>query len=129
VTARAHVERWLADYVEAWKSYDRDAIGALYAEEAECRYHPYDDPIKGREAIVESWFGIGEGAPGQDAPGTYEAEYRPVAIDGDVAVVVGVSRYTDPPTVYDNCFVIRFDGEGRCREFTEWFIERPPEGA
>jgi hypothetical protein len=27
--------------------------------------------------------------------------------------------------VYDNCFVIRFDAEGRCREFTEWFIERP----
>jgi ketosteroid isomerase-like protein len=125
VIDRADVERWLTDYVAAWKSYDRDAIGALYAEEAECRYHPYDDPIKGREAIVESWFGVGEGTPGQDAAGTYEAEYRPVAIDGDVAVVVGVSRYTDPPTIYDNCFVIRFDDDGRCVEFTEWFMERP----
>jgi hypothetical protein len=26
---------------------------------------------------------------------------------------------------WDNCFVMRFDPEGRCREFTEWFIERP----
>ena len=27
--------------------------------------------------------------------------------------------------VYDNCFVMRFDGDGRCREFTEWFMKRP----
>jgi hypothetical protein len=26
--------------------------------------------------------------------------------------------------VYDNCFVMQFDSEGRCREFTEWFIQR-----
>jgi ketosteroid isomerase-like protein len=125
VIDRATVERWLGDYVAAWKSYDREAIAALYAEDAECRYHPYDEPVRGREAIVESWFGAGEGAPAEDAEGTYDAEYRPVAIDGDVAVVVGVSTYTDPAVVYDNCFVIRFDDNGRCREFTEWFMKRP----
>ena len=27
--------------------------------------------------------------------------------------------------VYDNCFVMAFDAEGRCREFTEWYVERP----
>ena len=27
--------------------------------------------------------------------------------------------------VFDNCFVIRFDADGLCREFTEWFVERP----
>jgi hypothetical protein len=27
--------------------------------------------------------------------------------------------------VFDNCFVLRFDADGRCSEFTEWFIERP----
>ena len=126
---RATVDRWLADYVAAWKSYDREAIAALYAEDATVRYHPYDEPIRGREAVVESWFGVGEGAPGQDAEGTYDAEYRPVAVDGDVAVVVGVSRYTDPPTVYDNCFVMRFEADGRCAEFTEWFMERPAAAA
>jgi ketosteroid isomerase-like protein len=121
----AGVQRWLDAYVEAWKSYDREAIGALYAEDAECRYHPYDEPIRGRDAIVESWFGAGETAPSQDPEGTYDASYRPVAIDGDLAVVVGVSYYTDPPATYDNCWLIRFDSEGRCREFTEWFMTRP----
>ena len=122
---RATVERWLADYVAAWKSYDREAIAALYAEDAECRYHPYDEPIRGRDAIVESWFGAGVSAPSRDREGSYDASYRPVAIDGDLAVVVGTSSYTDPPTVYDNCWLVRFDDSGRCREFTEWFMERP----
>jgi hypothetical protein len=121
----AGVDRWLDAYVEAWKSYDREAIAALYAEDAECRYHPYDDPIRGRDAIVDSWFGVGETAPSQDREGTYHASYRPVAIDGDLAVVVGVSTYADPPATYDNCWLIRFDSEGRCREFTEWFMARP----
>jgi hypothetical protein len=119
------VDAWLAAYVDAWKSYDREAITALYADDAECRYHPYDEPIVGRDAVVESWFGAGDGAPSPDAEGTYDAAYRPVALDGDLAVVVGVSSYTDPPAVYDNCFLIRFDAEGRCREFTEWFMKRP----
>jgi hypothetical protein len=31
---RQQVDRWLAAYVAAWKSYDRDAIGALFAADA-----------------------------------------------------------------------------------------------
>jgi ketosteroid isomerase-like protein len=125
VIDRATVERWLADYVAAWKSYDREAIAALYTEDAECRYHPYDEPIRGRDAIVESWFGQGDSAPSRDPKGTYDATFHPVAIDGDLAVAVGASSYTDPAVVYDNCFLIRFDAHGRCREFTEWFMQRP----
>jgi hypothetical protein len=30
-------------------------------------------------------------------------------------------------TDYDNCFVMRFDAAGQCREFTEWYVERPDE--
>jgi hypothetical protein len=26
---------------------------------------------------------------------------------------------------FHNCFVMRFDGDGRCAEFTEWFMEQP----
>ena len=51
-------------------------------------------------------------------------------MDGDVAVVIGSSTYTRGPggpidEIYDNCFVMRFDDDGRCREFTEWFMKRP----
>ena len=129
---RAGVDRWLDDYVGAWKSYDRDAIGALFADDVEYRYHPYDEPVRGRDSVVAAWReeAAFPGASGRDEPGIYDGSYRAVAIDGDVAVAVGRSTYTDGPDgpvaeVYDNCFLLRFDAEGRCREFTEWFVKRP----
>jgi ketosteroid isomerase-like protein len=129
---RSEVKRWLDAYVAAWKSYDSEEIAALFSEDVRYRYHPYDEPIEGREAVVESWLGEGEheGASTRDAEGTYDGAYEPVAMDGDVAVATGSSTYLTEPgggvdKVYDNCFVMRFDGDGRCREFTEWFIKRP----
>jgi uncharacterized protein (TIGR02246 family) len=121
----AAVERWLDAYVAAWKSYDREAIAALYAEDVSCRYHPWDEAIVGRDAVVDSWFGVGENAPGQDPEGTYDGTYAVATIDDDLAVVTGTSTYTNPAVVYDNCWLIRFDEQGRCREFVEWYMERP----
>ncbi len=128
----ATVADWLAAYVVAWKSYDPEAIGALFSDDVKYRYHPYDEPVEGRQAVVESWLGDGEheGASERDAEGTYDASYEPVAVEGDVAVATGSSTYAREPggpieQVYDNCFVMRFDGDGRCREFTEWFMRRP----
>jgi hypothetical protein len=28
--------------------------------------------------------------------------------------------------IFHNCFVLRFDGDGRCREFTEYYMQRRP---
>jgi hypothetical protein len=122
---REQIQRWLDAYVAAWKSYDREQIAALYSDNASCRYHPYDEPIIGRDAIVESWFGTGEGAPAKDPEGTYDGAYIVAALDGDLAVITGTSVYTDPEVVYDNCWLVRFDDQGRCREFTEWYMKRP----
>jgi SnoaL-like protein len=126
---RDAVDRWLQAYVDAWKAYDPDQIAALFAPDVAYRYHPYDAPIEGRDAVVRSWLGDGdaEGASTRDEPGTYDAGYRAVAVDDHVAVAVGSTQYNEPtgPRVFDNCFVIRFDPEGRCSDFTEWYIERP----
>ena len=125
------VDRWLADYVEAWKTYDPERIAALFSEDIAYRYHPYDDAIEGRDEVVKAWREEGDHpeAGTRDEPGTFEAAYRAVAVDGDVAVATGISSYKDSPDgpvvrVYDNCFVMWFDSEGRCREFTEWFMQR-----
>jgi hypothetical protein len=86
----------------------------------------------GRKAVVASWLGEANSdtASTRDAPGTYSAQYTPVAVDGDVAVATGTSSYRerpDGPTVriYQNCFVMRFDPEGLCQEFTEYYMKRP----
>jgi ketosteroid isomerase-like protein len=135
MTDRDSVQRWLDDYVSAWKSYDREEIAALFNDEVEYRFHPYDEPVRGREAVVAAWLGEGddEAASERDAPGTYDAGYEPVAVDGEVAVAKGASTYTSEPggpvtAVYDNCFLLRFDAEGRCLEFTEYFMKRPQPG-
>jgi ketosteroid isomerase-like protein len=129
---RADAQAWLDRYVAAWLSYDANDIGALFTEDVVYRYHPYDDPLVGREAVVASWLGESdsEDASTRDAPGTYAARYEPVAVDGDVVVATGTSTYREQPEgpivrIYDNCFVMRFAGEGRCKEFTEYYLRRP----
>jgi hypothetical protein len=119
-------QSWLDGYIEAWRTYDEEAIGALFTEDAQYRYHPWDKPpemLEGRAAIVAGWLAD------RDAPGSWTAEYRPWAIEGDRAVALGVSRYVaaDRATVereYHNVFLCRFDADGRCREFTELFMRR-----
>lgn len=129
---RHAAQNWLDRYVAAWKSYDRDEIGDLFSDDVTYRYHPYDEPTLGREAVVASWLGEGEAEGGstRDEPGTYDASYSPVAVDGDVVVATGTSSYRDEAggpvrKVYENCFVMRFDDSGRCREFTEYYILHP----
>ena len=113
------VARWLDRYVEAWKTYDPEAIGALFTTDAEYRYRPADEPLRGREAIVAGWLAD------RDEPGTYEADYAPWAVEGRRAVATGRSRYRDSEgaRAYSNVFLLEFDASGACSSFTEAFVE------
>jgi hypothetical protein len=131
---RADVQRWLDRYIEAWKTYDRATIADLFGADATYRYHPYDEGesvVHGRDAIVRDWIEPEGDSSSRDEPGTYDAHYEPYAIDGDRAVAVGRSNYWNDEShstlerVYDNVFLLRFDGDGRCTEFTELFMKRP----
>jgi len=129
---RTAAQAWLDRYVAAWLSYDPDDVAALFSEDVAYRFHPSDEPVVGRDRVVASWLGElpDVGASTRDAPGTYDADYSPVAVDGDIVVATGTSRYRDDPDgpvvrTYDNCFVMRFDAGGRCREFTEYYLRRP----
>lgn len=117
------LQEWLDVYVAAWRSYDPDAIGALFTDTASYAYHPWDtgdEIVRGREAIVANWL------EEQDEPGSWEAAFRPGPVDGNRAVAVGVVRYADGRT-YDNLFQLRFEGGG-CAEFVEWYMRRPEPG-
>jgi len=117
----ASVQKWLDDYVNAWKTYDPAAIGALFSKDAGYRYNPYDEPVRGRDTIVLNWL------ENRDAPDTYSGQYHPIAVDGNVAVANGQSLYyeADGKTLhrqFDNIFVLRFDDDGLCEDFCEWFM-------
>jgi hypothetical protein len=115
------VQRWIDAYVYAWRTYDPAAIGALFAEDATYAYHPYDEGeevVRGREAIVADWL------EERDEPGTWEASYRPLVVEGQRTVAKGTTSYTNGDFFW-NLWTLRFDDETRCAEFVEWFMVRP----
>jgi SnoaL-like domain len=124
---RRAFEDWLDRYVDAWRTYGEESIGDLFSEDARYRYHPWDgaeETTSGRNEIVASWLA------NRDAPDSWTAEYQPWVTDGADAVAIGVSRYLglDGVTVereYHNVFLCRFDADGRCTEFTEYYMRRP----
>ena len=120
------VAAWLDGYSRAWKTYDPEQIGELFSEDAVYFDNPFDEPVRGREAIVASWL------EDPDEEGTYEGRYRPVLVAGDQAVANGYSRYLDGDGVvkeFDNLFLLRFDADGRCATYREWYMAKPdPDG-
>jgi uncharacterized protein (TIGR02246 family) len=128
---RDDVQAWLDRYIAAWRAYDAEAIGDLFSEDARYRYHPSDEGFVGRDAIVKAWLDPSGDAGSRDEPDTWEAHYEPFVVDGERAVAIGWSRYYTDATkttgtdMWDNAYLLEFDIDGRCRAFTEFFVERP----
>ena len=120
---RESVQAWLDKYVDVWRTYDRAQIADLFSQDAVYLYSQFDEqnPVRGRDAIVTDWL------KEPDAARSWEAHYAPVAVEGNVGVAQGRTRYFDADgTVkreFDNIFVLHFDEEGRCTRFTEWFMQ------
>ena len=115
---REGVQSWLDAYVAAWHANDHATILELFTDDASYRYHPYDEPLRGSAAIAADWL------EEPDEPGTWEARYETLLLDGDRAVATGETRYSDGQT-FSNLFVLEFAADGRCASFTEWFMEQP----
>lgn len=117
---------WLDRYTEAWRTYDPEIIGSLFTEDATCRYNPFDEPVRGRAAIVESWL------ESPDEPGSWQLECEPLAVNGDLAVARCLTTYAPtaeaPEALYSNIWVLRLTDDGQASDFTEWWMQprRPP---
>lgn len=123
---KSDLQSWLDRYILAWRSNTTTAIEELFTDDATYRFHPYDEgdeTVVGRDRIVAAWL------EEPDDPGAWEATYQAWAVDGDLGVGVGTSRYLamadKPERTYFNCFLMKFADDGRCSEFTEYYVRRP----
>ena len=113
------VDAWIDDYVRAWSSNDPADIRALFAQDAAYYTEPHSQPWRGRDEIVRQWLDR------KDEPGQTEFRWHPLAVTPEVAIIQGETVYHTPPHTYSNLWVIRLDAEGRCTEFTEWWMGHP----
>jgi ketosteroid isomerase-like protein len=113
------VQAWLDAYQEAWRSNDEAAIRELFARDATYAFHPYEDPLRGSDAIVAAWL------QEPDEPSSWEASYAPSLIEGQRAIAAGETRYLKRGRVFSNLFELEFDTDRRCTRFVEWYVEHP----
>lgn len=115
------IEQWMHDYVKAWSTDDAADVAALFAEEAIYRFLPYREPIEGREAIVAWWIRNG------DSNAEWSFEYEITVDEPHIGVVQAITSYGaaeggDAGKTYFNVWIVRFDDDGRCVEFTEYWM-------
>ncbi|HEY7486269.1 MAG TPA: nuclear transport factor 2 family protein [Streptosporangiaceae bacterium] len=110
---------WIGAYRKAWETNDPADIGALFTEDAAYFTEPHAQPWQGRDEIVRSWLDR------LDEPGETTFEWQALAETPDVSIVQGRTTYRTLQKVFSNLWVIRFGADGRCREFTEWWLENP----
>jgi hypothetical protein len=105
---------WISAYERAWSSNEPDDIRALFTEDALYYTAPFREPWKGHAEIVEGWLDR------KDEPGDATFEWTPLVETPEASIIVGTTAYADE--TYSNLWVIRLAADGRCREFTEWWM-------
>lgn len=120
---------WLDRYERAWRSNASPDVADLFTEGAVYRWRPWDTAdqggASGRQAIVDAWLGE------PDDPSAWTLECEPLAVNGTLGIARCVTRYarTDQrpsAPVYDNIWLVELDADGRCSDFTEFYMERRP---
>ena len=110
------VQAWIDGYVRAWSSNDPADIRALFTQDAAYACEPYSRPWRGQDEIVRQW------QDHKDEPGQVQFRWHPLAVTSEVAVIQGEIAYPSEGHTSSNLLVIRLDAEGRCAEFTEWWM-------
>jgi hypothetical protein len=111
------LDKWMDGYVLAWSTNDAGHIGALFADDAVYDPQTGAGERNGIGEIVAWWTEI------DDDEENWDFQWQPLVDTDELAVVTGQTRYFAPAMSYRNLFVIRFVDDGRCYDFTEWYIE------
>jgi hypothetical protein len=114
---REELSGWVERYERAWMTNDPDDIRQLFTPEARYYTAPFREPWQGAEEIVSGWLGR------KDDQGEWSFRFEILALADELGFVRGWATYKEPPAVYSNLWVVRLESDGRCSEFTEWWME------
>jgi ketosteroid isomerase-like protein len=116
MATRADTDAWVTAYERAWRTAGTGPLRELFSEDATYRMSPYEEPASGPAEIAALWEREREGP---DEP--FEMSHEIVAVEGDTAVIRVEVKYGGPDRLaYRDLWIVRFDADGRCREFEEW---------
>jgi ketosteroid isomerase-like protein len=111
------VRDWVERYVRAWESNDPEEIAALFTDDARYYTAPHREPWTGPDEIVRGWLGR------KDDAGDWTFEFEVLALAPPLAFVRGRTGYKSEGVDYSNLWVLRIEPDGRCSEFTEWWMQ------
>ena len=104
----------------AWEGKDPEAAAELFTDDASYQESPYDEPMRGRSAIVQYWSHV---------PRTQDDihfSYDIITLTSDVAVVHWSASFIRIPSKIkvrlDGIFLLNFDESDRCKSLREWWM-------
>jgi hypothetical protein len=110
---------WLDAYGQAWEGRDPDAAASLFTDEATYQWGPFEEPLRGRDAIRERW------ASAVAAQADVSFGHEPLAVSEGrgfarwwVSFAVPVARQR---VRLEGIFQVALDDGGSCNEFREWW--------
>lgn len=108
---------WLDGYLRAWRTKDAADVRAIFTDDAEYWFHPYDrEPVHGIDAIVEAWMG----------PEPTQAVWDlAVLVEGEgIGIIRGTVDYPGHAS-YVNLWEVHLAADGRASKFVEWYLKVP----
>jgi hypothetical protein len=109
---------WIDRYENAWRTAGTEPLRDLFTAGATYKAAPFDEPLRGLEAIAAFWEAEREGA---DEEFTLDAEMVATDVGGATGVARLEVRYGEPvPRTYRDLWIIELDEAGLCTAFEEW---------
>jgi hypothetical protein len=117
VVTRIQLQTWLDNYQQAWENRDPQIVATLFTEEATYYITPFNEPLRGRAAIVEYWHGVSRT---QENGGF---NYRILALNETSGICHWVASFTRKRKhiTLDGTMLISLNTDGNCFEFREWW--------
>ena len=115
----AAFESWLNAYGRAWESRNPEAASGLFAEDGIYQVTPFDEPLRGREAIFEYWSTVAQ------TEECIEFRYEILVTNAQLNIAKWSASFVIVPhglhTKLDGIFLISLNEEGRCKSLREWW--------